>query len=248
MPPPMTEPQATTIANAQADLLCEQCGYPLTRTGPADVCSECGRAAALSLPEHRTGSAWQRNPGPRAWIGTLWRTLRKPRDSWHVVQVETGRSTWLLVTNLLVAGSAAGSAILGMPISTAPPLISAVSVAIVAALTMAALTSVEFFGVMFFGARRGWRITPRSALAIVSHASVGWLVAGFGLLATAQAMYRLAPGLIDARPLGSTGVPGVAWFLVILAVPVLGGMVLFSSLAGLGFHAMRFANPPHKAA
>jgi hypothetical protein len=248
MPPPMTEPQAATIASAPAHLLCEQCGYPLTRTGPADVCSECGRAAALSLPERRAGSAWQQRPGLRPWAATLWRTLRKPRDSWHVVRVETRRATWLLMTNLLVAGMASGSAILGMPISTAPPLISAVSVGIVAALSMAALTSVEFFGVMFFGSRRGWRITPRSALVIVSHASVGWLVSGFGLLATAQTMYRLAPGLIDARPLGSTGVPGVAWFLMILAVPLLGGMVLFSSLAGLGFHAMRFANPPHKAA
>ena len=44
-------------------LLCERCGYVIEGLATDEVCPECGKPIAESLPERRVGSAWQRRRG-----------------------------------------------------------------------------------------------------------------------------------------------------------------------------------------
>ncbi len=100
-----------------------------------------------------------------------------------------------------------------------------------------ALTSIEFTGMRFFGRRRRWRTTPGVALVICAHASVGWLIGGMGV-ALGWIVGGNLPGLTGS---------GLLWMAVF--APFIGGMVVFSLLAGSGFHALRFVNDPaHRAA
>jgi len=184
------------------------------------------------MPAARPGSPWQRRAGLRPLFATWWEVLRRPRAVWSEVGVLPRPAASLLLATLTAAALLPALALM-IPsrkwgtTSGVYTLANFFGVWFV----MLALTSVEFTGIRFFGARRGWRITPAVALVICAHAATGWLVGGAGV--------ALA-WLVGANTLLVSDT--VLWALI--AAFFLGGMCLYSLLAGAGFHALRFVNDP----
>lgn len=229
------------IVEAGAHVLCENCGYALGGIDVALVCPECGRPVALSLPERRAGSAWQRARGALAlgaWFATVAAVARRPMRFWDDVMVGGERAGGLLLLNCGLSAAGATLVLAGAWNGRTTPPGYVAAFFVVSMLMLLALSSVEFVGVRFFGRRRGWRITRGSALVIVGHASYAWLVAGFGMALAGQIARRI-DALWDGRV--TLGLPDIAWFAAITGLPVIVGMVLFSSLCGAGFYALRFA-------
>lgn len=226
-------------------VLCENCGYALGGLDANLACPECGRAAADSLPERRRGSPWQRSGladgcgAIPAWLATLGAIARRPAAFWRDVRITQRRALALLMTNCLIAALGAMLVLLGEWNGRTSPISYMAAFWFVMLLLMLALSSVEYVGMRFFGRRRGWRITLRTTLVIVAHASYAWLIAGFGMAAAGQ-VARVLPFIWDGRP--TLSIPDIVWFALITGTPFILGMVLFSSLCGLGFHALRYAN------
>ncbi len=92
---------------------CEACGYDLTHQSAAGRCSECGLPLARSLEPDawRPGSAWQRRPGPWAWLTTMLNVLVRPRRFYARLKVRTpgsaDRGFAILTVALLVAAVSA---------------------------------------------------------------------------------------------------------------------------------------------
>ena len=160
---------------------------------------------------------------------------------WVQVQVERRRSGALLLVNLLLASLGATTVLLPGPAFQVPPVPYLIAFFIVSWLLAAAMTSVEFTGIRLLGGRRGYRITARSALTIVSHASYGWIIAGVGM-GIAGNVARRFDWLWDGTASTVTGFPDIVVYGLIVAVPVLVGMSVFSGWAGVGAFSMRYAN------
>lgn len=219
-------------------MLCEQCGYALDGLPASGACPECGRAIARSRPESRPGSPWQRRASWGALLGTWWGVLARREALWGGVSIEARSAATLLLVTLALASAT-------MALSTLAPTAAAHGARwwyppiffVISWFVLLALTSIEFTGMRFFGRRRRWRTTPGVALVICAHASVGWLIGGMGV-ALGWIVGGNLPGLTGS---------GLLWMAVF--APFIGGMVVFSLLAGSGFHALRFVNDPaHRAA
>jgi hypothetical protein len=233
--------------DAPEHVLCENCGYAVGGIDTSLACPECGSPVAGSLPERRRGSPWQRSglAGERraaaAWSATLIAFVRRPSTFWRDVRITRRRAVQLLMLNCTIAAAGATLVLAGEWNGRATPTSYIAAFFVVSMLMLLALSSVEYTGVRFFGRRRGWRITRVSALVIIAHASFAWLIAGFGMALAGHVARRL-PFLWDGRL--TLGLPDIAWFAIIAGAPVILGMVLFSTLSGLGFHALRYANAP----
>lgn len=260
----MDEPERAGLA-----LVCEGCGYAVDGLREDLNCPECGRPIATSMPERRTGSTWQRTGGLAGWWSTNVTTLRRPGVQFEVVRVERRRSTRLAQINALLA---AGVAIAPLAVTrtlamwpTGEPIVDFASqvrapsklAAIQAGLTwllvamglawvgLMVLTAIEARGLRFFGARRGWRSSRDVAWAVCGHASVGWIIAG--VLWAAGSLLAGHPWLLRLE--------NIAWLdpvrpVIRLGPAILGGfagMMVFETLAYVGFRAMRFANAPRAA-
>ncbi|MCA9305618.1 MAG: hypothetical protein R3B46_09205 [Phycisphaerales bacterium] len=225
-------------------LLCEHCGYDLAGLTRNDNCPECGKPIAESLPENRTGSAWQRGEDG-AWRETAWSVTRRPVRVWGTVRNIGDRSTQLTLMSCFVAGAAITpffavtamcvgllrfgfDAVLPLRLGT---IVGGLLLWIVTTLSGAfvfwVLTSIETAGISHFGKRRGWRTDFVLANVICGHASVMWVYAG--------ALGGIGLGL--RAPL-TLGLPWLAMGGFLL------GMLVFETWVYLGFRAMRYANPP----
>lgn len=214
-------------------LLCESCGYDLSGTDSDGLCGECGEAVMKSLPEKRTGSAWQNGGGPVCLVRTAGKVFSQPQKVWDEVRIDGRSSAGLLIACVVLAGLVFG---VGIDSLVAMPLF---------AIGVGALSMVEYFGLRTFGRRRGWRVTRSVALTVVGHASVGWTVAA-GLAAVGLHLGRsLDGGLIVPRVLWSLlGRAILEWALVLPIVGFIAGLLVFEVLVYVGIQRCRFANPP----
>lgn len=223
------------------ELLCEQCGYRLRGLAAEAVCPECGRPVGDSLPSRRRGSPWQIKPGFRSWLASVWLISRRPWRGWGVVKVETKRSAWLLATNLAASAAIMTGVLIPGPVVNAASAGSVLSIFLVSAACLSALTSVEFFGIRVFGARRGFRLTREVALVVCAHASAAWIWTGLAFTLTFQGAMRFGVlwepawrALVPMRHKTAIG--------VLVATAFVLGMMYFSTLCGLGYRALRYAN------
>lgn len=216
-----------------AALLCETCGYPLDGLPPAGVCPECATPIARSMPDARPGSPWQQRAGVGSLLATWWLLVIRPRSAWKRIAIRARPAASLLLLTVACAALLPALATATPTLKFGRPSWWAYPVAFFAVtwFVTLALTSIEFTGIRFFGRQRGWRITPTVALVICAHASVGWLLGG-GAMGAAWLIGANTPRLNDT----------VLWAVVL--TPYLGGMCLFSLLAGAGFHELRFVNDP----
>lgn len=233
--------------NADA-LLCGGCGYPLDAVRREPACPECGRPIAESLPAYRIGSPWQRSASLPAWFKTAsmltrWRTL------FDRISIDAGKNRWLLRVNLGVASPLCAAAVLWQEAARAVQtgrgwgsvLGGGLLVVPMAYGFVWTLTRIEAFGLRFFGNRRGGRVSPAIARAVVAHASYGWILAGLlawaGAVASGNGLSTWlgevtggwAPGPVPVRPVAI----GLGFFA---------GLLLFETLSYLGILRCRFAN------
>jgi len=230
-------------------LLCEQCGYVVEGLDHAGVCPECGKPIEESLPERRVGTPWQQKPGVRALVRTWWMTLRHPIRTLDVMQFEDTLPLSPLSATLFYTIATCIAVVLIEPV---PDLLSLVFIlGIMVFLGIAiwfvffALSGIEALGLQFFGSRRGGRVDPNLAWAIVGHGAVGWALTGFIWVAgwkIFRIMYYLNPTTSDhelrqqvARHTALIIEPA---FIGGLAV----GFLFFEFFAYLGLRRCKFAN------
>jgi len=247
-------------------LLCERCGYNLGGLPGTGACPECGLAISESVPERRTGSAWQRRPSLSSWCRTNAGTLRRPRETFRRGIVEQRRSILLLIANCLFTGllvalpwtgtilndpsrgesGVRGGALFVVMLGAWSALAGAV---------LLTLTLIEHAGVRFFAARRGWRLSIRAAWQVCGHASVGWALAPVAafvslvVLTTLARFFGVGPNGVFRLRLGATLEIGpIGWadltYAVILIGSAAAGLVAFEVLVYIGVRECRFANAP----
>lgn len=254
-PSPTDSPQAdphpgsATRTARRAQLVCERCGYPLEGLHVnQDVCPECGCDVEASDPASRPGSPWQRGPGLRSYLRTAVSLAIHPRAFWTVVQIETVRSPALAAVSLALSAGVASTSLLApdsFGYHWSKRLIYAAGFFVAMLIVLVLLSTIEFLGLIFFARRRpGWRITPRVSLTICAHASAGWLLSGLGIAGVWLGntwIVPLLPTRLHQFTRRSVPVEPLPFFIL---VAFLSGMVVYSLLAGAGFHRLRYVNDP----
>jgi hypothetical protein len=247
----------------ETTLLCERCGYNLSGTGPDGVCPECGLTVGESLPARRTGSPWQRRPGPLSWVRTGLATLLRPTRTFRALRIRPEGATLLSLLNLWLAGALIADPWVGTfiadPARTARDLSDPRQLGLYAVSwlvwglgvgwVLLLLTWVEYAGVRFFAARRGWRLTRAAAWQVCAHSTVGWLVCGslaILILAAVQACVRLfgmpLGGQVDLKPYVPIRID--IGDVVLVGGPLVGylaGLLAFETLVYKGVRVCRYA-------
>jgi len=239
-------------------LLCEDCGYELDGLRPGANCPECTRPVERSRPEQRAGSAWQQSPGLFGWVRTFWSLLRRPREVFGIVQIDSRRRTHvLLAINLFLAAALIVGPWTGVFVgdpargqrSTLLFVASGAVQVLLGAGVLFALTTIEYAGIRYISGRRRWRLTRAAAWQICAHASYGWILCGvlaglvLALLFTTQRLFGIAPqGTLDLSPISRVQLD---WVQIIgLGGPLIGyfaGMLVFETLTYFGVRACKYA-------
>jgi hypothetical protein len=236
MPPaasPSASPEVVMPPSPPVDaLLCESCGYALAGIHADSACPECGRPVAVSLPERRTGTAWQRRH-ITGWVMTSAATLRHPVRIWRDVSVGSRSMTVLMIFNCAVAAAVPAVAVAASGgRSVAIPIFGMITGILVA------LCGIEYVGIRFFGSRRGWRVSHAVAEAIIGHASIGWVVGGLAACMT------IVVGQFMRQPVVTVLTVPIDLRLAFLSGPAAIGLLTFETLVYIGVRHMRFANAP----
>lgn len=248
---------ALTIENS--DLLCENCGYSILSLPEAGTCPECGRKRALSMPQARCGTPWQKRPGLMSWLQTAQFGAVSPKKYFDTLQINQRGGRALLAINLSIAAAFLAHPLVGtlwfdpsrgLEVWTAKGfLATAVSAAVLWAAAMvflSVLTIIEYLGIRFFAARRQWRLLPAAALQICAHASFIWIAAALLTLIGLSLSWML-PQFGSTRNLVTFWDEIVRAFRFLLPVmpPLIGfglGMLWFEWLVFLGVKSCKFAN------
>lgn len=235
-------------------LLCERCGYVLEGLPAENDCPECGTPIAESLPEHRIGTPWQRDPGWGSYVQTARSVLFGRTRLFEQMAMESERSAALLRSNLfavfaIFALSSPGHAwnVGGHAITL---IVAGVVFGVLAALLVAILTTIEALGIRFFGSREGFRIDRLASLAICAHGSFGWIISAIGLHATIATFITLRKG-IDGGDISHAQSFALLLTLVLSLLGTLAGFLFFEFFAWLGMRRCKFANrtrPPEPGA
>ena len=219
-------------------LLCERCGYDLAGLTRDGRCPECGSGVEGSLPEHRTGSAWQRAAGLASYAASALDTIRRPRAMWDRVTVHPGGAAALEWISLLLA-AAFGAVGIGLiawwaNVSRTPGIniwLVGPSVFVVLAVGLSMACFIERRGIRFYGARRRRRIHPGVARVVTAHAAPAWAL--WALVGAAGVVLGAALLSLPARNI-------LAGNMLLLAP--LAGLLHFETLVYIGSHRLRYAN------
>ena len=242
------------------ELLCESCGYSILSLPQNGACPECGRKRAMSLPESREGTHWQKQAGVGSWCRTVHGVTSGPDKYFDKLQICAKGGRALLVLNLGIAAVFLAHPLVGVlrfdpasgvhEIWTIRGLLAiglSASVLWAAALVLfSALTMIEYLGIRFFAARRQWRLLPNAAMQICAHASCAWIVAAL-LTIVGLSLSSMLPQL------GTTRAPATFWEEVVRAArfllpgvpPLIGfaiGLIWFEWLVYKGVSSCKFAN------
>ena len=220
--------------------LCEGCGYPLLGIDLTQACPECGRPTRDSLPQRRTGLAWQQSISLWSWFRTAVQVLRHPRASFGAMRV--GGPNLSARLYLLSMACSGGGLVVPFYLWAYPgDWLFAWMLGMIMGKLIFLMTYVKAVGVTFFSRRRGWRVGFTTAERVTAYASVGWPVAVivFAMLLRIVDPLRpggwldhlLGPGFEPALPLGP---------LLAVGAAILG----FEFLVWTGVRQVRFANPP----
>ncbi len=246
------------------ELLCERCGYSIEGLPQETNCPECGRPVVESLPEARSGTAWQQDPSARSWARTLLALLCHPRRTVRTFKIERESSRSFAGLTMTVAAalpSAVCSGAIGLgwvfrnePVfwtagsRTALPRIDPVAVGsfyILAWVGLATLlwvlTRVEYLGIRTFGRFHRTRITRAVARTITAHATAGWM--GAAILASVG--FLLGVAMLHRALRHDVGPWRGPMMLSVGLLPALGGflgMLWFESIVYLGVLNCKFAN------
>ncbi len=242
-------------------LLCERCGYPIDGLPAASNCPECGTPTAASMPEARTGSPWQQRAGLRTFLSTNWLVLHRPHELFSSLRLEWRSASALLAVNLLIAAVTVlapwSGVLLDDPVRAISRgqtlrflrialLIIPLQVLAIAAVLLL-LTLIEWAGIQFYARRRGARLGPAAAWQVVTHASIGWVIAAGFMFVTLVlwlnvSFFQVLPSVrsnVGASDWAAAAIPGIG---------ALAGLLVFETLVSIGVRRCRFANRPRPAA
>lgn len=232
-------------------LLCERCGYVIEGLPTGGACPECGKPIAESLPERRTGSAWQQRPR----TGSLWRTwpavLATPNRTLDTLAVGNPDDRRLArLSGVWAAAIPCGAIVLALGVeglrTRETGVLAYIGLAVAAAAAMwlgvRALIGVETKGLQVIGRTRGFRVTPAIAATITAHGAVGWVIAGTGVAIAVVGPFtahliNTTGGAIDG-PVGRFGALSVVLGLLLAAC----GFLFFETFAWLGLRRLKYAN------
>lgn len=229
-------------------LRCNDCGYLLAGLPESEDCPECGRSVASSLPKSRRGSAWQRvrlRSGPR-FVGAVIEPLVHAGSFWSAVRPErVWRSVGLLaLSSVIASGVFALAVLIGGPRTGHGDPLYVLAFWVVGALVFAGLSFLEASGLALVGWRHGWNRTPAHLLAIVGHASPGWIVGGMSAGVAWLALQRI--DVVWESPVlrigGQTVLPEGGAVGAALLVSGGLGLVVFEWLAYRGLKSLRYAS------
>lgn len=232
--------------------LCESCGYVVAGLPQDTNCPECGRPIAQSLPERRPGTTFQNHPSPRTMLTTGVGTILHPRRTLDKIRFDTNpeEDSTLALWHAMATGLVLMPVPLVATLHFTDRLLSAATAAVILfiiagigflfllayliAIGIRMLTVTESLGLRVISRQRGFRITPRIAVLITSHGSVGWTGGAVLAWATGFAAYAVT---FDPKS-------GPYWLAVILAASCaqLGGFLFFETFAYLGLRRLKYAN------
>ena len=230
-------------------LLCERCGYVLEGLDQAGVCPECGKPIAESLPQLRVGTPWQQEPGFKSLVWTWWMTLRHPVKTLDVMQFEDTLPLSPLSATLFYTIATCIAVVLIEPIPNLFSLVFMLGIMVFLGIAIwfvfFALSGIEAFGLQFFGSRRGGRVDPNLAWAIVGHGAVGWALTGF-IWVAGWKLYRLIYYLNPTTDDYELRQLVARYTKLIIEPSIVGGLVIgflfFEFFAYLGLRRCKYAN------
>ncbi|MBS0188835.1 MAG: hypothetical protein JSS51_12255 [Planctomycetes bacterium] len=244
-------------------LLCERCGYDLSGSPAGGVCPECELPVSESLPERRTGTAWQqawigaKTRLPQAWLLSTVRGLFTPGAQLRRATIVARGARGLLWINLLIASTVltlqSAPTVAALTVSYWPSWLTSPAVALgptwrygavlltlaLWALLLRFLVGVERFGIHFYAARRFWRIGSVLSLLGTSHASGAWIVAALGARMLPIATEGLARILPPSLAVKVAGIQVIA-----PALGFISGMIWFEIATYFALRACRYGNHP----
>ncbi|MEL7088226.1 MAG: hypothetical protein AAGL98_07250 [Planctomycetota bacterium] len=239
-PPSPTGPTGSPPDDESAGptLLCETCGYGLRGLRLTEVCPECGRPIAESLPHHRVGPAWQTQMNPvNGWRVAI-AVLRRPKSFFRRLSLDGPNlpARLFLLSIALIVGVGWG---LFTAFGHGKPFLLSWVMGMVAAKTVIGMTYIESVGVTFFSRRRGWRVPFGLAERLTCYASVGWILAAvvLGGLSLVE-----SSGLVEDWARGVLGRWGPEYRLLLGAVGFGAAVMGFEILVWTGVRRVRFAN------
>lgn len=225
-------------------LLCERCGYVIEGLDETGPCPECGTPIAHSLPRlARPGSPWQRSPGSRPLLATIWAMYTRPDHTLRTLNIRDGSrgpgamvclianavlitpGLMYVVSDYLNNSLRIGWSALGEAIGAAGMILG---LGLLAWVLLLFLTFIEEAGIQMYGRVHKRRITNAVAETVCAHACVGWISGAFLL------WVAVGVSVLEGWDAFTAGLAALAGLFL--------GLLHFEALVWMGVRRCRYAN------